>query len=94
MKNLIKLGMALADKGDVAGAIWEFENVLEQEPDNIDALCKKAHMLESQGKYEESIPLLKKAQEIQPNSLAAKRGLGYADYFLENKEEIYHNEED
>jgi tetratricopeptide (TPR) repeat protein len=91
MNNHVKLGMALADKGDVAGAIREFENVLTKEPDNIDALCKKAHMLESQGKYEESIPLLKKAQEIKPNSLAAKRGLGYADYFLENKEEIYNN---
>lgn len=92
--NYIKLGNALADLGDIDAALKEFEGILDKEPDNIDALCRKAHMLESRGRYEESLPLLRKALELKPNSMAAKRGQGYAEYFLEKKEEIYNDEED
>ena len=41
----------------------------------------------------DSHPLLKKALELKPKSLSAKRGLGYAEYFLENKDEVYTEED-
>lgn len=89
MKNYIALGQALADQGDLESALKEFERVLEKEPGNVDALCKKGAIMESRGDFEGAVPLFKKAQETKPNSLSAKRGLNYAEYFLEHMDEFY-----
>jgi len=89
MASVVKLGICLADKGDLKGATEKFDQVLQKEPDNIDALCKKAHMLESVGDYAKAKPFLEKAQGIKPSSLAAKRGLNYANYFIEHPDEVF-----
>lgn len=89
MANVVKLGNCLADKGDLKGATEKFEQVLKSEPNNVDALCRKAHMLESVGNYKDAKPLLEKAMVIKPSSLAAKRGLNYANYFIEHSDEIF-----
>jgi hypothetical protein len=39
--------------------------------------------MESLGEFEEAKIYLQKAQELKPSSMIAKRGLNYADYFLE-----------
>ena len=89
MANVIKLGNCLADKGDLKGATEQFDKVLKAEPNNVDALCRKAHMLESVGNFKDAKPILEKAQEIKPSSLAAKRGLNYANYFIEHPDEVF-----
>lgn len=56
---LLKKGIALHDKGDYAGAIKIYDEILKQEPDNTEVLYEKTFSLMQQGSYQECADLCK-----------------------------------
>jgi tetratricopeptide (TPR) repeat protein len=57
--SLLKKGIALHDKGDYAGAIKIYDEILKQEPDNTEVLYEKTFSLIQQGSYQECVDLCK-----------------------------------
>jgi tetratricopeptide (TPR) repeat protein len=78
-----RYGTALLNLGEVDGAIKAFDKVIEFEPSNADALARRGTAMESLGQYAEARIYLERALEVKPNSMTAKRGLNFAEYFLE-----------
>lgn len=56
---LLKKGIALHDKGDYAGAIKIYDEILKQEPDNTEVLYEKTFSLIQQASYQECADLCK-----------------------------------
>jgi len=77
-KTVYKLGVAYLATGAVADAIECMDLVLKQDPDNVEALCKKGTAIESLGKWGESIPIFDRALALKETSTTAKRGKNYA----------------
>jgi tetratricopeptide (TPR) repeat protein len=82
-KLWLRYGLALVNLGEVERAIQCFDKVIELEPQNPDAWARRGCAMESLGDFFEAKRYLEKALELKPTSLIAKRGLNYADYFLE-----------
>lgn len=82
-KLWLRYGLALINLGEAKRAIQCFDKVIELEPENPDAYARRGTAMESLGEFEEAKTYLQRAQELKPTSMMAKRGLNYADYFLE-----------
>jgi len=82
-KLLFKLGVAVIALGDAKKAIEYFERVIKLAPSDPEALAKRGTAMESLGDFDGSKEYFEKALKIKPSSLTAKRGLNYANYFLE-----------
>lgn len=82
-KLWIKYGTALITLGEVEKAIQSFDKAIDLDPSDPDAHARRGTAMESLGDYSKAKKYLEKALELKPNSMIAKRGLNYADYFLE-----------
>lgn len=82
-KLWFKYGVALLNLGEVEKAIESFDKVIELDPSNPDAFARRGTAMESLGDYTGAKKYLEKALELKPSSMIAKRGLNYAEYFLE-----------
>lgn len=80
-----KYGVAHLNLGEVDKAIECLDKAIEFDPSNPDALARRGTAMESLGDYQGSKKYFEKALEIKPSSMTAKRGLNYADYFLEHE---------
>ncbi len=80
-----KYGMVLLSKGEVKRSIECFDKVIQLDPTNPDAHARRGTAMESLGDYKGAKGFLEKALELKPSSMIAKRGLNYAEYFLEQK---------
>ena len=56
----------LANQGNYQEAIPYYDNVLQQEPDNVNALYNKANALENLEEYEDALEYYDKALQIEP----------------------------
>lgn len=65
---LLKKGIALHDKGDYAGAIKIYDEILKQEPDNTEVLYEKTFSLMQQQSYQECIDVCKDILKRFPNN--------------------------
>jgi tetratricopeptide (TPR) repeat protein len=84
-KLWFKRGVALLYLGKVDEAIDSLDKAIKFDPANPDALAKRGTAMECLGDFEGSKEYFEKALEIKSTSMTAKRGLNYANYFLENK---------
>jgi tetratricopeptide (TPR) repeat protein len=82
MKHWYNKGTALLNLGRVNEAINCFDHVLKNDPSYVDAWVRKGTALESLGKYRNAKKYFAEALKLNPNSMLAKRGLNYAEYFL------------
>ncbi len=64
-------GRLLYDQANSAAALVDFEYILEQNPDDEDALVRAALCLESLGKQKEAAEYFKKASLVRPNYMPA-----------------------
>ncbi|UCE37519.1 MAG: tetratricopeptide repeat protein [Thermoplasmata archaeon] len=83
-KMWFKYGMAHLNLGKVEKSIEYFDKVIELDPINPDAYARRGTAMESLGDYEGAKKFFEKALELKPTSMIAKRGLNYAEYFLEH----------
>ncbi len=63
---LIRLGEDCGARGDSERAVFYFERAAGIEKFEADAKVRHAQMLVKQGKYAEALPLLRRAQSVQP----------------------------
>ncbi len=63
---LILLGQHASRAGDIEQAIFYYERAASLEQFEADAKVRHAQLLVGQGKYEEALPLLRRAQVIKP----------------------------
>lgn len=63
---LILLGQHAQRNGDREKAIFQFERAAALEKHEADAKLRHAQLLVGEGKYEEALPLLRRAQTLQP----------------------------
>jgi tetratricopeptide (TPR) repeat protein len=63
---LILLGQHLSRSGDTEKAIFYYERAASLELFEADAKVRHAQLLVKNGKYEEALPLLRRAQQIKP----------------------------
>jgi tetratricopeptide (TPR) repeat protein len=82
-KLWFKIAMAHLNLGVVDKAIEYFDRVMELEPTDPDAHARRGTAMESLGDYKGALKFLERALELKPTSMIAKRGLNYAQYFLE-----------
>jgi tetratricopeptide (TPR) repeat protein len=82
-KLWFKIAMAHLNLGVVDKAIEYFDKVMELDPTDPDAHARRGTAMESLGDYKGAIQYLERALELKPTSMIAKRGMNYADYFLE-----------
>ena len=68
---LILLGQAERQAGDVEQAIFYFERAANMEEFEADAKVRHAQVLAAQGKYAEALPLLRRAQALDPRDNVA-----------------------
>jgi len=80
LKNAVNLLKARNDRQ--AGVI--FEKILQQEPQNLQALWGKAELLRRQRKFKESEALLNQIFKIDPDNASALITLAYIRYMEEN----------
>lgn len=71
-------GSAAALRGDHEQAIAEFQAVLAQHPDNIDALRHLSQQFLQREAFDKAIPLLERAQALAPQDFAIFTSLGIA----------------
>ncbi|MDG6220398.1 MAG: tetratricopeptide repeat protein [Candidatus Thermoplasmatota archaeon] len=83
-KDIVALGQAYLDLGQVADAIKTFEEALSKDTGDVNSLARLGNALASEGKYREANKYIEKALELNPKSLVAKRGKNYVEYALEN----------
>jgi tetratricopeptide (TPR) repeat protein len=69
--------------GVVDRALEYFDKVMELDPTDPDAHARRGTAMESLGDYKGALQYLERALELKPTSMIAKRGLNYANYFLE-----------
>jgi tetratricopeptide (TPR) repeat protein len=84
-KSWFKHGIAHLNLGEVDKAIECLDKTIELDPSNPDAFARRGTAMESLGDYQGAKKYFEKALEIKSSSMIAKRGLNYAEYFLENK---------
>jgi Tfp pilus assembly protein PilF len=78
--KLVDEGVPYHDKGDYEGAIKRYDQALAVDKDNLLALSEKALTLYTMGKYDDVIPLCKRAIKKHPNdSLLANVYVTYGD---------------
>ena len=65
---LILLGKHHADAGDAEQAVFYFERAAAIEAHEADAKVRHAELLVGQGKYSQAVPLLRRAQQLNPRS--------------------------
>jgi tetratricopeptide (TPR) repeat protein len=70
-----ELGMFYLNKGDLAGALHQFEQALKIEPRSIVTFYYAADTLAKQGRTDEAIKIYNRVLEIDPNSAAAQEAL-------------------
>lgn len=63
---LILLGQHMSRKGDTDRAVFYYERAAAIEAFEADAKVRHAQLLVGAGKYEEALPLLRRAQQIKP----------------------------
>lgn len=83
-KLWLRYAMAHMNLGDVKRAIDFFDRVIELDPTDADAHAKRGCALESLGDYKGAKKYLERALELKPTSMTAKRGMNYAEYFLDH----------
>lgn len=71
-------GSVAALRGDHDGAIAEFQAVLAQHPDNVDALRHLSQQFLQREAFDKAIPLLERAQALAPQDFAIFTSLGIA----------------
>ena len=69
--TLTRLGDALGDTGDHAGAMARYQQALTAQPNFIDAKIGLAYQLTERGKPEDALPLLQSALQEDPSSVLA-----------------------
>src|SRR5437016_3150729 len=72
----LQLARAEAKAGRTDFAIQRYRALLEQEPQNIDALSDLAYLLEAKAKWPEAVPLLERLVKLQPHDSLALYHLG------------------
>lgn len=71
---LILLGQHLSRSGETEKAIFYYERAASPEQFEADANVRHAQLLVKNGKYEEALPLLRRAQQIKPrDNIQAER---------------------
>jgi tetratricopeptide (TPR) repeat protein len=83
-KLWFKFGVANLNLGEVEKSIECFDKVIELDPVNPEAYARRGTAMESLGDYTGAKKYLEKALELKPTSMIAKRGMNYAEYFLEH----------
>ena len=83
-KLWFRYGVALLSLGDVNKAIECLDRAIELDPSDPTAWARRGTAMESLGEYEEAKKYFERALELKENSMLAKRGLNYAEYFLEH----------
>jgi tetratricopeptide (TPR) repeat protein len=83
-KLWLKYAVAHMNLGDVKRAIDFFDRVIELNPTDPDAHARRGCAMESLGDYRGAKKYLERALELKPTSMTAKRGLNYAEYFLDH----------
>lgn len=86
-KLWFRYGMVKLNLGEVEKSIECFDKVIELDPINPDAYARRGTAMESLGDYNGAKKFLEKALELKPTSMIAKRGMNYAEYFLEHQSE-------
>jgi tetratricopeptide (TPR) repeat protein len=71
-ESLLLLGQHFQREGNPEKAIFYFETAAGIEASEADAKVRHAQLLVGQGKYQEAIPLLKRAQEVKPRENVGK----------------------
>jgi protein O-GlcNAc transferase len=74
----LEYGKALAANGNDSEAIPIFKNILDREPDSIEASYQLALALQRSGQAQDAIPLLKKVIAAEPQNAEAMTNLGMA----------------
>jgi len=82
-KLWFKIAVAHLNMGLVDKAIEYFDKVIELNPTDPDAHARRGTAMESLGDYQRAKKYLERALELKPTSMIAKRGINYADYFLQ-----------
>jgi tetratricopeptide (TPR) repeat protein len=72
------LGLALADRGQVAEAIVHFQDAVDINPNYVDALNSLGHALAARGDVQGAIARYRKALAIQSDYVEAHNNLGLA----------------
>lgn len=74
----LKAGIALVEKGDLAGAIGRFKAALKRDPNLYDANVHLGLSLAHQRNFDEAIPLFRKAIQLNPKRVEIYNSLGVA----------------
>ena len=74
----LKAGIALVEKGDLAGAIVGFKAALKSDPNLYDANVHLGLSLAHQRNFDEAIPLFRKAIRLNPKRVEIYNSLGVA----------------
>jgi tetratricopeptide (TPR) repeat protein len=69
-KALINAGTALHDRRDFDGAIAKYQEVLRENPDNVEAMYELSYSLYAKGNYQESITQARKGTQYKSRLLA------------------------
>src|SRR5437764_10897720 len=72
----LERAQALQKSGHTDQAIQAYHELLQQEPQNIEALSALSGLLESQGRWREAVPLLETLVVLQPHDSAVLYRLG------------------
>jgi tetratricopeptide (TPR) repeat protein len=71
LEDIVNKGVKLMDSANPKEVIKYFDQVLEVDPENINALNNKGYLLNIQGKYDDALVYLDKALLIDPNFIPA-----------------------
>ena len=78
--TVLRHAIQLHQSGDIAAAISEYRNYLDQVPDNVMARSNLGAVLARSGHFEEAIVEYQKALEVQPGNLPVRLNLALAYY--------------
>lgn len=76
--ELLRYGKVLFDQGECFSARYLYQQVLERDPENIEALSGKGQALVCEGTFAEGITALEKAVSLAPNAAALRLALARA----------------
>ena len=74
--SMLELARTEARAGKTDSAVQRYRELLAREPQNVEALSALANLLEVQGKWPESVPLLERLISLQPHDSVALYHLG------------------
>ena len=75
-ENHCNLAIALAERGDVAGAIDSYRAALQIEPNHLAASSNLGSIYRSMGNFEEAFTIFKNIVDVFPNDISAYINLG------------------